>query len=108
MGTNESPAVAVAPNIGAVLPFGEPYMPVITLPPADMMPSGARGGNTFLSFNVEGRGKEVLSGLTHLEGSGTKIPLSKTKGRENLPKEPAYTIVKADGEIVARGSFEYG
>jgi hypothetical protein len=104
-GTNESPAVAVAPNSGAVLLFGEPYMPVVTLPPITQR---APVGNMSLMFNIEGAGKELLSDLRHIEGAQTTIPLSKTKGREYLPKEPAYTIVKADGEIVARGSFEYG
>jgi hypothetical protein len=107
MGTKETPATAVAPNSGAVLPFGEPYVPVVDLPRGDY-PPGAGGERTYLTFNVTGAGGEVLTGLTRLEGTATRIPLSKTRGRENYPKEPAYTIVKPDGEIVAKGSFEYG
>jgi hypothetical protein len=104
-GTNESPAVSVTPGSPSVLPFGEPFYPVISFPAGSLSPNA---GNTIMQFSVEGQGKDLLSEITHLEGAATKLALSSVRGREERPKEPAYTVLKADGEIVARGAFEYG
>ena len=53
-------------------------------------------------------GKEFLTDLSHITGTLTRIPLSKKKDLGHRPKEPTYKIIKAGGEEVARGSFEYG
>lgn len=104
-GSAETPVVTVTPNGGATISFGEPYMPVVTFPSAEQM-SGALKGSTPLSFSTEGQGREIVTDITHFEGSATQVLLSKS--RKERPKEPSYTIVKNDGEIVAKGSFEYG
>ena len=104
-GSNESPVATVASGQTAVLSFGEPFLPVVTLPSTEQMP-GASKGSAPLSFSIEGLGKEIINDITHFEGGATQIQLSKT--RKERPREPSYTIVKNDGEIVAKGSFEYG
>jgi hypothetical protein len=104
-GTKDSPVVTVTSGGPATLVYGEPFEPAVDLPAG---PTSLKTMNAPLRFWVEGRGKEIVSDITHLEGTGTKIPLSKVRNRGNRPKEPDYTIVKSDGEIVARGSFEYG
>jgi hypothetical protein len=100
-GTNESPFLAVGPGGPVSLSVGEPYTPFVT--------ARERAGNSIsLSFRVEGRGKELLYDLSHFEGDRTEIALSETRGAVHRPKEPTYRIVKADGEIVTQGNFEYG
>lgn len=101
--TTESPVITVDGRGKSVLKFGEPYAPVV-----DVMELGGRSSRVLLYFNVEGRGKEFLTDLSHVSGTQTRIPLSEKKGRGHRPKEPTYKIVKAGGEEVARGSFEYG
>jgi hypothetical protein len=88
------------------LKLGEPYVPVVEVP--ESAKQDLREGSTQvkLAFRVEGSGKEGLAELRRISGSRTRIPLSRED--RNRPKEPTYTIVKTDGEIVAQGSFEYG
>jgi len=109
-GTNESPVATVAKDRAAFLSFGEPYTPKVFLHQGEIIDVEQLGlhGIITLNFDIEGVGKEVLLGLTRIQGTGTKIPLSKKTGLENRPQEPSYTIVRASGEIVAKGSFEYG
>ena len=107
-GSTESPVVSVEQNNGAVLEFGEPFVPIVETQNVGRGSSGEGASDLPLLFNVEGTGRELLTELIHMSGTKTKIPLSKTRGRENRPKEPSYRIVKSDGEIVAVGSFEYG
>ena len=106
-GTTSSPTVTAAQNSGSTLELGEPFTPVV-----DVHSSGgnSQSGNsqTPLNFSIEGIGKELLTDVSHVSGDLSKIPLSKTRGRETRPEEPAYKIIKSDGEIVATGSFEYG
>ncbi len=106
-GTKESPVITVAPGGAADLTLGEPYETIIDLPPEDYL-SAYRNSTINLSFIIGGAGGEIVTELIRIRGNSTKIPLSKTANRSNYPKEPAYTIVKPDGEIAARGSFEYG
>jgi hypothetical protein len=103
-GTKDSPELVPGP--GAMLSIGEPFTPMANLPVNLREPSTMV--NLRLSLSVEGQGKEVITELIRMEGTATRIPLSKTRGRENYPLEASYSIVKPDGEIVARGSFEYG
>jgi hypothetical protein len=106
--TTESPVITVGGKGRSVLIFGEPYTPVV-----DVTELGGRSllkelRRVFLYFNVEGKGKEFLTDLSHISGTQTRIPLSEKKGRGHRPKEPTYKITKAGGEEVARGSFKYG
>ena len=102
--STESPAVTVDGSSKSVLKFGEPYTPLV-----DVMELGDRSSSrVLLYFNVEGKGKEFLTDLSHISGTLTRIPLSEKKDLGHRPKEPTYKIVKARGEEVARGSFEYG
>jgi hypothetical protein len=57
-----------------------------------------------MGLNVLGRVNEQVVDVAHVQGNRTKIPLS-VGGR---PKEAQYRILKADGERVAQGQFEYG
>ncbi len=99
---SQSPFITVEKDQEAVLEFGEPYVSLVN--------AGLRGGTSkaFLSFSIEGRAKESLSDLSHISGDKTQIPLSEEKDLGHRPKEPTYKVVKADGEVVAQGSFEYG
>ncbi len=106
-GSGESPMVTVSPGGKASFNVCEPFTPVVALPSTGSA-AVPKSGSLPLQFSVAGAGKEIVTEITHLEGTATNLPLSTTRGRETRPKEPAYTIVKADGEIVARGSFEYG
>jgi hypothetical protein len=101
-GSTESPYLTVDTSNGAACRIGEPYVPFVEA--RNINPT--RG--TYLMFNVEGEGKELLSDLSHIKGEKTEIPLSEAEGATQRPKEPTYRIVKADGEIVAQGNFEYG
>ena len=106
-GTYDSPVVAVAPNIEALLPLGEPYMPVVDLRPAKKDTYTGKG-NIPLLFNIEGAGKERVFYLTTIDNADSRGSFLKRRGIGKRPKEPTFVIVKADGEIVAKGSFEYG
>jgi hypothetical protein len=104
--TIDSPAVTVSSGKEAVLSFGEPFIPVIFFPQGANIQ--AYGRNIPLAFALEGNNNEVVTNLNRIEGKSTKIPLSTKTGRENRPKEPSYTIIKSDGEVTGKGSFEYG
>jgi hypothetical protein len=106
-GTFESSPITVGQGGEAVLTFGEPFAPIVTPIPIN---NGTLTGKGVirLNFAVEGSGKEILTDLRRIKGTGALITLSKAKFRGNRPKEPSYTIVKSNGEIVAQGTFEYG
>lgn len=104
-GTENGPQVGVAGGEGTVLPLGEPFTPRAGIQ-GDIAVLQPRGQPVRLQFYVEGQGKERVSDLGRLSGDGDAIPMSvKDSSR---PREPSYKIVKADGEIVASGTFEYG
>jgi len=103
--TGEYPPVSVAKGMNAALIFGEPYVAK-----ADISVSGRAlfgGRNVSMNFRIEGRGKENITGVTFyqsaaLRRSTTAPPVA---GR---PAAPSFTIVKSDGELVAKGVFRYG
>ena len=101
-GTGESPTIEVAKGAGAVPALGEPFTTGIEVQTRAYTPLGSN----YLSFIVRGRGGEIMTGLSRIEGTATRIPLSGSV--KQYPREPLYTIVKPDGQIVAKGSFEYG
>jgi hypothetical protein len=102
--TLESPFITVNESSESVLEFGEPYLPHA---PLVNVRSGAPS-RCYLTFNVEGQGKEFLTDLRRIAGTKTHIPLSKAKNSTDRPKEPAYRLAKADGEVVSQGVFKYG
>jgi hypothetical protein len=106
-GTYDSPVVVVAPNIAALLKMGEPYMPVVDLGTPKKDTYTGRG-NIPLFFNIEGAGKEHVFYLTTIANADSRWSFLKRRDVRKLPKEPTFVIVKADGEIAARGSFHYG
>jgi hypothetical protein len=89
--------------------LGEPYTPLVDIPEwskQQFQQLSSSIQQVQLSFNVEGKGKELISSLNNLSGNLSDIPMS---GRyTNRPKEPTYTITKMNGVIVAQGAFEYG
>ncbi len=100
--TTESPWVTVAGKGKSVVEFGEPYVPVIEVRVRENTTRASIG------FDVEGKAKEFVTDLSHIDGDRTQIPLSEEENLGHRPKEPTYKIVKTDGEVVAQGSFEYG
>jgi hypothetical protein len=107
--TNDSAPVAVDAGSRSALRFGEPYVPVVEVPPE--IRQALRDGNVTdvpLLFAVTGASKEIVTDLARISGDRTRIPLSTSSGFGNRPKEPTYKIVQPDGQIVAQGSFEYG
>jgi hypothetical protein len=98
----ESPFITVGGNREAVLKFGEPFVSKVNVRVRE------RTSRASLSFAVEGQAKESLADLSHISGDKTQIPLSEEEDLGHRPKEPTYKIVKADGEVITQGSFEYG
>jgi hypothetical protein len=89
--------------------LGEPYTPLVEIPEwvrQQFQQLSSSIQQVQLSFNVEGKGKELISSLNNLSGNLSDIPMSARY--TNRPKEPTYTITKMNGAIVAQGAFEYG
>jgi hypothetical protein len=100
--TNESPFVTVDGRGKPTIGFGEPFKPLVEV---RMRGKTSRAS---IGFDIEGKGKEFVTDLSHVFGDRTKILLSEEENLSHRPKEPTYKVVKADGEVVAQGSFEYG
>lgn len=100
--TSESPFVTVDGKGKPFIEFGEPYMPLVEV---RMRGQTSRAS---IGFDIEGEGKEFVTDLSHISGDQTQIPLSEEEDLGHRPQEPTYKVVKADGEVVAQGSFEYG
>jgi hypothetical protein len=100
--TKESPFMTLGEG-QFVYEFGEPYVPIV-----DVHKTGGRLDRFFFVFNVEGKAKELLTDLSHISGTKTFILLSEKKNLGHRPKEPTYKVMKADGEVVKSGFFEYG
>ncbi len=101
--TTESPFVAVDRKGEVTLEFGEPYLSIVNV----IQPRVGRS-RALIAFEIQGEAKESLTDLSHISGDKTQIPLSEEEDLGHRPKEPTYKIVKADGEVVTQGSFEYG
>ena len=105
--TKDSPFVTVAPGGEAELPFGEPF--TVTTDVASWSLQQWRIGSQpslQLSFAIRGSAHESVNDLARV--SGMKSACAMSKSDQSLPVEPTYTIVKASGELVEQGSFEYG
>jgi hypothetical protein len=106
---DKGPTIAVEESKDAVLTLGEPYNPTVSVSEGNVQ--SVRAGDATaaqLQFSIIGSGKEVLTDLERISGNRTRIPLAASEQYRNRPKEPAYRIVKADGEVVTQGDFEYG
>ncbi len=101
--TDATPSIAAKEGETTVVALGEPYKPLIDVP--EVFRALAGSAPVMVEFRVEGRAGEVLIDLGY-SGPRSAVPLSTIN--PNRPKEPTYMIVKADGEIAARGAFEYG
>jgi len=101
--TDATPAIAAKEGDTTLVAIGEPYKPLVDVP--EMFRALAGSAPVVVEFRVEGRAGEVLTDLGY-SGARSAVPLSETS--PNRPKEPTYMIVKTDGEIAARGAFEYG
>jgi len=105
--TKRTPFVDVRPGAPVRLEFGEPYAPIAWVDERSLR-SGkdGEGLQASIQFGVLGAAEEALTGLSQIEGESRTIEMSTSKiGR---PKEPAYKVVHADGNIVAKGAFRYG
>jgi len=100
--TTETPFLTVDGKGKLVVELGEPYVPVVEVRVRENRSRASIG------FDVEGRGKEFVTDLSHISGDQTQIPLSEEEDLNHRPKEPTYKIVKTDGEVVSQGSFRYG
>ncbi len=100
--TNESPFVTVDGRGKPTIQFGEPFKPLVEV---RMRGKTSRAS---IGFDIEGKGMEFITDLSHISGDQTQIALSEEEDLGHRPKEPTYKVVKADGEVVAQGSFEYG
>ncbi|MBU1910229.1 MAG: hypothetical protein KJ726_09295 [Verrucomicrobia bacterium] len=101
VGTGATP-VEVGADLKPEIVFGEPFRPVVEVPNW----SGARrsGGSLRLNFEIYGAGGESVDEVSLLSGTSS-LALAK---RSSRPKEPAYIILTPEGELVDRGTFEYG
>jgi hypothetical protein len=91
---------------GGTITVGEPFKTTVTIQGQVRGAWGSRG--VALLFSVKGNDGSMLDDLVHIEGTQSTIARSSKMGRDNYPKEPAFLIVKEDGEIIHQGSFEYG
>ena len=91
---------------GGTITVGEPFKTTVTIQGLVGGSWGSRGAG--LLFSIKGNDGSMLDDLAHIEGTQSTIARSSKMGRDNFPKEPAYLIVKEDGEIIHQGSFEYG
>jgi hypothetical protein len=88
-GTTKYKPVAVRKGETVPLPFGPPYKPLVE----GRVSRWAAGAEASLSMSLVGSGGETVSNLV-VDGY--------------RPPKPELTITKAKGEVVQRGSFEYG
>lgn len=106
--TADCPAVAARKDVAATLGFGEPYTAAVQIPEwmRNKLASGHEAEEVSLSFAIRGAGNEQATDLSRVSGANTDIPMSSKN--PSRPQEPTYKIVKADGEMVTQGAFEYG
>ena len=105
LATGRTPLVSAGENASSVLSFGEPYEPILQVPPETVREAqGELSGG--LTFTVLGSAQETLIDLTRV--SGTRSPITVSPRNPSRPKEPVYKVADSEGEIVAQGQFEYG
>ena len=105
-GSTQGPFVPVNGEKTALLKFGEPFAVAAGLSPGGLKGWSKGKEEVPLSFSLNGAGDEYVTDVSRIAGGQTKTRMS--AGSRSRPQEPVYEIVKPDGEIVARGTFEYG
>jgi len=102
-GSAGSPFVAADGRQPATLSFGEPFTAALSGQPG--LTEWKRGKEDVrLSFALSGAGDDRVSDIS-------RTPAKRPKNDEvdsTRPPPPAFEVLKPDGEIIARGSFEYG
>ena len=109
--TLECPWITLDGGNDSVLKFGEPYVVSAGVPENrrnTILLSPVTPDSVYLSFSMQGQNNEDIQDLSHIEGTNTKIPLSKKEGLTHRPKEPTYKILLTNGKTAWQGSFEYG
>ena len=104
-GSGEIAAVTVPQNGSARLEVGEPLRYLVQISDSARERAVAIG-SLRMSFMLRGRQNEIITDLRRVSGTRTQHETSTRK--PNCPKEPAYRIIKPDGELITSGSFEYG
>lgn len=107
MSSDKAKLVMATADSPATLVFGEPYRLFLSVPEKSV--KNVRGGKDTaeLEYVAIGQGDEMV--LRMQLQSGLPMSTAMTSGtRANQPREPAYLITKPDGELVAKGAFEYG
>lgn len=106
-GTEKTPFVTVGGEGEALMEFGEPFVATAEIPRWYREMEHEDGKTqAMINFRIRGAGHEVVTDLGYVSGSGSSIAMSSKE--PNRPAEPTYTIVKKNGELVEKGSFEYG
>lgn len=101
--TTGAPPAEVGADRKAELVLGEPFRPVVEIPEwSRAVKSGQQPVR--MSFLIYGAGDEIVNDVSLLSGRST-VAMGK---RGSRPREAAYTIATPDGELVQRGTFEYG
>ena len=104
-GTQFTPVLNVEANKPASLVLGEPYAPQVVCVAHSYI------FFTELSMNlsgVEGAGRERVQSIESFRTDPSILNPYTSRPSGRRPGMPTYTIVKADGELVARGVFRYG
>ncbi|MBP7829232.1 MAG: hypothetical protein KA248_04870 [Kiritimatiellae bacterium] len=101
--TTGAPPAEVGADRKGELVFGEPFRPVVEIPEwSRAVKSGGRPVR--MSFEIYGAGNELVYDVSLVSGRSALA-----MGRRSVrPKEATYTIATPDGELVQRGTFEYG
>jgi hypothetical protein len=102
----DAPVTQATQDTETVLPFGEPYSPSVSVDDRDIAKVRLGGRKVTLNLTIEGIGKEVVTYLRRVTGEKNTILMSAND--DSRPKEATYKVLKADGEVVAQGTFEYG
>lgn len=100
-----------APGAGSLI-YGEPYQPVVSIPQDSLEMYAQDPSSLMLDLKLTGTGGETVTSLQRYihptMAANYEVPPGMSQKDPNLPAEPLYRIVSADGEVVSQGNFEYG
>ncbi len=103
-GSQATQPIELVAGTEAAAQFGEPFTAAVAAELNEQRGLFSTQRVAMLELKLTGGANEKVFDVTH-EGTKTKHPLSTNRRR---PKEPTWQVVRADGERVANGSFEYG
>ena len=104
-GSWESEEIIAAADGSTSLVLGEPYRPTVEVPDWSRQRFAKEFDAVNLDMIILGAGGEIVSGLECVDSAEeSSFPMA-AWGR---PKEATYLVIKQDGEVAARGIFEYG